>query len=47
MDHQGIAGQERLDIVQEVPSLFQRRSRRKLSVEEKVKERNAAGLKEG
>jgi len=47
MGHQGIGGQEKLDDLQEVPSLFQRKSRRKVAVGEKVRERNTAGLKGG
>lgn len=42
----GITGQGRLGVVQEVP-LFQRKSRRQLAGEEKVRERNAAGLRQG
>lgn len=41
----GIAGQERLGVVEEVPSP-QKKSRRKLPGEGKVREGNAAGLKE-
>lgn len=46
MGHQGIASQESLDVVEEVPSP-QKKSRRKLPGEGKVREANAAGLKEG